>query len=784
MANCEYVDITPTPRVLRILGEIPFHPWQCVAELADNSIDAFLKAKAEGQPLSDCIVNITWSGTNVAYSDRSLEVSDNAQGMTLEQMQNAVRAGYTSNDPVNNLGLFGMGFNIATARLGTVTEIMTTRSCDDEWVGLRLDYDVLMESKKYDVPVFHRPKLRKSEHGTRIAVFNLKSGIWDALVNKEKDIRTTLQRIYSPLLREENLKIRVKGKELTPIVPCVWGESRFVVRDQQRIPAIIPIDHSLGISYFDTLRNSYLTDDESDLIDNDLALGKQLPTHIVRRDKRIWGWIGVQRYANPNDFGIDFIRNGRKILLGDKSFFDYENPYTGSKELQYPTELGSTVGGRIVGELHVDFLIPTYQKNDFDRTDRSWQLLVEYICGIGPYRPKRRKELGFTEPIEAPLPILVNAYNRVDPGTKCLFVPRLVAKDLLRNFKNGVPEYQDDSLWFKAAQESDQESANKKETTTVNVGEQPSDDVDAYFVGGETGTHVIAELPAVTKKPSKVQPEPSSTKLEVLVENSIEIVSLSGKYNFGMVTPYEVTVYELKKGEIKVEGDSKPTFFSNSGINCTFVYNPRHNIFKQYNFTPKSLLLQYLAEKIKVREPAKYPDLVDTYLKLAVAKMPESKIDKIALQEKAEVFFSRLRDAMADAFDNNISDVIDCIHESGGDVEETINALITQPELLQSFQNKTCDDLKILEYVPVKALVRIIDKYPEFVFDEKVFRVLYLGINLSDEKSTERSRNEAKERIVSFLKDAVRLNASVGNMDKNELSRIQISLDFLMEAIV
>ena len=61
---------------------------------------------------------------------------------------------------------------------------------------------------------------------------------------------------------------------------------------------------------------------------------------------------------------------------------------------------------------------------------------------------------------------------------------------------------------------------------------------------------------------------------------------------------------------------------------------------------------------------------------------------------------------------------------------------------------------------------------------------MYAGIKLPDEKSTERSRNEAKERMVSYLKDAARLTSTASNMDKNELSRIQISLDFLMEALV
>lgn len=89
----------------------------------DNSIDALLK-EPDGDEQRAVWVN--WSGQNVGLKDRTIEVSDNAQGMTLEQMRNAVRAGYSNNNPIGNLGLFGMGFNIATARLGSRTEIWST----------------------------------------------------------------------------------------------------------------------------------------------------------------------------------------------------------------------------------------------------------------------------------------------------------------------------------------------------------------------------------------------------------------------------------------------------------------------------------------------------------------------------------------------------------------------------------------------------------------------------------------------------------------------------------
>ena len=122
------MDITPTPRILRTLGEIPFQTWQCIAELVDNSIDAFLSDMSLED--RDKRVTVTWSSDSVGAAVRTIEITDNAAGMSIDQLQNAVRAGYTSNDPIGNLGLFGMGFNIATARLGEETTVLSTRKGD------------------------------------------------------------------------------------------------------------------------------------------------------------------------------------------------------------------------------------------------------------------------------------------------------------------------------------------------------------------------------------------------------------------------------------------------------------------------------------------------------------------------------------------------------------------------------------------------------------------------------------------------------------------------------
>jgi hypothetical protein len=69
------IDITPSPRILRTLGEIPFQPWQCIAELADNSL--WMRSQRHLMQVSSWLkkeFSITWSGDSVAHSLVSLKL--------------------------------------------------------------------------------------------------------------------------------------------------------------------------------------------------------------------------------------------------------------------------------------------------------------------------------------------------------------------------------------------------------------------------------------------------------------------------------------------------------------------------------------------------------------------------------------------------------------------------------------------------------------------------------------------------------------------------------------
>lgn len=780
------LDITPTPRILRTLGEIPFQTWQCVAELIDNSIDAFLsETTAIPDELEKRIV-VTWTSDSVAAVDRTIEVSDNACGMSIEQLQNAVRAGYSSNDPIENLGLFGMGFNISTARLGEVTTIMSTRSGDTEWVGVKIDFQELSDNKRFEAPIIREPKADHAECGTKITISRLRNGILTELPSKGNEIRQRLEAVYAPLLSKQEISIYIKGKQLRPKSHCVWSESRYVRYNDQNVSARVNIDRNLGDALFDVNRNCYLTADEAEPHYLAQQNGLPFPSNIVERGKRLTGWLGIQRYADPNDFGIDFIRNGRKILVSDKSLFQYENPISGQKELQYPLELGTSVGGRIVGELHVDYLLPTYQKNDFDRSDNSWVQTVDAICGAGPFLPKSRKALGFPEQSASPLGVLVNAFRRIDKGTKCLFAPNDVAKRYAAEFRKGMPDYLDDTLWWKAAQEEDQkQNTGGTRSTAVNTGDVPSDDIGAYL-GGESGSPTPTPQPggSSVNTPQSTPVTPETSKLDDLILNSSIVSQLSGRnYKFGNTGSLNVRVYELNRGVILLRGERKPCFFQSDGIDCDFVYDPLHPLLAQYPITPKMLLLQYLAEKLKARDSL--PDLVSVFAELVETTMQDAKIDRQSLQDRASGAFELLREKLMTGLKGSAAEVVRCIHESAGEVEETITNLIqSNPALLVAFQSNTPEGFDAIYFVPPKTLYRLVDRFPEQVFDGKVLQTPYSAINLHDEMATGRARDEAKDRALSFIKDTLRVISGYNQrVQKNELARASLSVDFLLKEL-
>ena len=85
----ELVDITPSPRILQVLGDIEFDHWQCLAELVDNGFDEFLDIKSEGLEWDEFAVTISLPKSDDA--DPMVEVRDNGRGMGVEESSSGQR---------------------------------------------------------------------------------------------------------------------------------------------------------------------------------------------------------------------------------------------------------------------------------------------------------------------------------------------------------------------------------------------------------------------------------------------------------------------------------------------------------------------------------------------------------------------------------------------------------------------------------------------------------------------------------------------------------------------
>ena len=114
------IDITPSPRILRMLGQINFSAFQCICELIDNSLDSFDERDYSSKVLemnnsklavaSNEEIRIKIPKLNSDFESNSIIVQDNGKGMDDEQLENSLKAGFSSNNPVDKMGLFGMGF--------------------------------------------------------------------------------------------------------------------------------------------------------------------------------------------------------------------------------------------------------------------------------------------------------------------------------------------------------------------------------------------------------------------------------------------------------------------------------------------------------------------------------------------------------------------------------------------------------------------------------------------------------------------------------------------------
>ena len=724
-------DITPSPRVLRMLGQIEFKPWQCLAELIDNSIDSFLEGRQRAMILNPRIDAALPSQEQLKAGAGKIRIRDNGPGMTAENLELAVKAGYSGNDPVEKLGLFGMGFNISTARLGRRTEVWTITPDAQEWTGITIDFDELEREGRFEVPRQTRPRGvdEATEHGTEVVISKLdENRARQLMVGRGRQLtKQKLGRIYSRLISEIGLEINLGDDPIKPRLHCVWDASRRVEAAGGPVAAIIPINEDLG-------PRNYCSTCWQWLVEAETACPVCGTTAAVReRGRVISGWIGVQRFFDQEHYGIDLIRNGRVIEELDKSLFYWENPDTGELEKEYPIDT-THWGGRIVGELEIDFVKVTHQKDALDKHDPQWPLVVKAVRGDGPVRPLVAKMLKYPQN-DSPLAHLFAGYrtgnkaglNNLVPGDATGKGMNEEPKRWAEQFWTGNPEYETDQKWYEAACLAEEARKNPASKATVEEAAGP---------------------PPFEPGPAAGAGEPASSGTPV-VESKLEPdAALSGLYEIRDMTgspTLKVNVWRCLDGELE---NGQPVRFVVRGNEAEFQYVPGHDYFESSLRSPTDCLINELGYQLLLRSHENQDSWPITRVEEELRRryFEETQSDVVALSRRATAFLDSLRDFLQDRlptlapFDRSVL--------SAREVEDVQLRLLAEGNASEKRVNEIIRAGQFPRYLGLDFLRRSLSVWPEHVLDGEFLSVAYQPVS-------EGLREAALEQVLGPVRDTI-----------------------------
>ncbi|MCB9779717.1 MAG: ATP-binding protein [Alphaproteobacteria bacterium] len=750
-------NLTPHPRILPMLGEINLAQWRCLAELVDNSVDGFLAALRGGASIdsAEILVNLP---TSDAPSSR-VTVRDNGPGMTPETLEQAVKAGWSGNNPIDSLGMFGMGFNIATARLGGVTTVWTSTAGEQVEHGLRIDFEELLRQRHFSTPHLTRPKADPAAHGTEVSVERLKPDqrTWLAKASNRSAVKRELSRAYSSMLRDGGVpltfKLTLNGTKVSATQHCVWDDQRFVNNSRfDKVYAVMPIDRRLPDRPFCLACWQWLSATDQACP----ACGR--PDDVIPRKRHVHGWIGLQRYLSDSSYGIDFIRNGRKIEISNRDLFYWRDPNSDAEELEYPID-DVRSRGRFVGEIHLDHCRVTYMKDRFDRTDPAWAEMVGIVRGEGPLQPQKASGLGFAGN-DSPLFRLFQAFRRSSPPNAKVagvWANVLVVRDndraeeMAKKFHEGDPEYQTDEKWWELVVAED----NKQLTPGPGAGtgggaSGGGGGLPGFGSGGGTppppGPSTTAPgAGARTNTPPTPPPPPPRT----------ERPDLSRQYvHEATSVQWTVKAYEVAPSDPELDGGKRAWKAKTLPQGDTdFYFDPRHRVFRSATLTPFDALLAELAFRTAdfLRGRANAPTFDAVLVDLRAKYGGRMDLDPAALATNAGSLFRSIAATLA----RNVAD--DDATRLFGELPSTEQEAIHHRMASRGITNPAAvvTQGRFLEHASPRIVLEFVRTHPDLFFDGRCWDEVYVDIDYQYPAATAEARARVLRQYEALLLDAL-----------------------------
>jgi hypothetical protein len=492
------------------------------------------------------------------------------------------------------------------------------------------------------------------------------------------------------------------------------------------------------------------------------------------RERRIWGWLGVQRYTDKKDFGIDFLRNGRKILLRDQRLFDWLDPDdpASSGEREYPIEVPNE--GRLVGEIHVDHLWVPYQKNAFEFASPDWARVRRTLRGDAPLRPNKARELNY--PVNAsPLARLFTGYRRTDPGLKYL-VPgdgrtALLsrAREWAELFRKGETDYQTDEIWYEQA------ALHDRPAPAPDPDPQPDMGTDARSRAG-------LDDDGSGPSPADESPPPAETEDDrrsrwkaagAAVPDLQTSFGLRGRGSALQVTgAWRVTGDRGRIGPAERPG--QPVYIaSGRGATVEIFVDDEHPIFTEFAVDVRDLVTVALADHLRTREGTR-DDLGTLFAQLKEQCLSDQRVTGPFLKESADRLLDRIREAMAPIVAGNSAGYWAMLLAQ----EQATTQQRFAAEGGRGSWDDTLSEGRWLDVAPAKSLTRLLAGRPDAFMDGRVFRASYTTLTDAD------AQRAGLERVTDLLSDVAALSDQPVRRRSEELQRGRLSISLLSDELV
>jgi hypothetical protein len=772
ITDSQNFDLTPDPRVLQMLGEIDLPQWRCVAELVDNSIDGFLNAARAGHPIENPEVLISVPKTDSASA--RITVRDNGPGMSGDTLEQAVKAGWTGNSPLLNLGLFGMGFNIATARLGLVTEVWTSREGDPVEIGVKIDFDELRMLRTFKVPRHTRTKVDHSAHGTEIVISKLKTDqrTWFARGANVTGVRKQLAKAYSPLLSPQTgpavFRLELGGTRIQARRHCTWNGDRAMETPHGAVHAVERFNVSLPPRRYCTACMTTVPEDAVGCPSGNASC------NVISIERHVRGWVGIQRYLDDTDYGLDFVRNGRKIELANKDLFLWREGE--SSEIEYPTD-DQRKRGRFVGEIHIDHCRVSYTKNRFERDDPAWDEMVRVVRGEGPLQPLKAKGLGYGTN-GSPLFKLFQAFRRTSPqGKNGLWSRIMVVKDndraveMADKFQENDPEYLDDEKWWQLVQEQDNVVLGGPGPTVPGGPTPAAPDIPRGFIDEPPAA------PAAGGLSSAPQPPPVAPRRPIF--------ELTRKYVHPTYrVEYDVQGFVVAPNDPEL-GPGHPWTLKLTDVatrTYAFLVDITHDLYRSATMTPLDALLTELSYRTVefLRDTAPDATLASILADFRREYCVETRLDAGDIIVQAGNVLAQIAQSLPTSLGNGGGEVL------YQDLSEPDKAYIGRKMVARGVAapRDAITSGAFLAYAEPQTIRSFFSRHPELFLDGKYWEDTYATLDYGAADVSEEARGLLRARYDGYLADAVWLaGQSPADLERNgrdALIRATLSLRLLL----